>query len=165
MKQILPVDRQVVLLLVRVLLLERVLATASAAVLMVLLAPGALAFVFGWFAFKSRVTGVYLSIITQMLTYALWLSFFRNDFGFGGNNATLIFSTAETVPQTRPTPSIPAIVTGLGIIAPEKDFVSERAIQPPLPPDSIKVRACGALDVSTLTPNQRRRRRPAESGQ
>ena len=61
------------------------------AVLMVLLAPGALAFVFGWFAFKSRVTGVYLSIITQMLTYALWLSFFRNDFGFGGNNGLTDF--------------------------------------------------------------------------
>jgi len=45
--------------------------------------PGALAFVFGWFAFRSRVTGVYLSIITQALTYALMLGFFRNNFGFG----------------------------------------------------------------------------------
>ena len=61
------------------------------AMLMVLLVPGVLAFVFGWFAFKSRVTGVYLSIITQMLTYALWLSFFRNDFGFGGNNGLTDF--------------------------------------------------------------------------
>ncbi len=61
------------------------------AMLMVLLVPGALAFVFGWFAFKSRVTGVYLSIITQMLTYALWLSFFRNEFGFGGNNGLTDF--------------------------------------------------------------------------
>ena len=43
-------------------------------------------FVFGWFAFRSRVTGVYLSIITQALTYALMLAFFRNDMGFGGNN-------------------------------------------------------------------------------
>ncbi len=59
--------------------------------LMVLFVPGLLAFVFGWFAFKSRVTGVYLSIITQMLTYALWLSFFRNDFGFGGNNGLTDF--------------------------------------------------------------------------
>ncbi len=58
---------------------------------MVLLAPGILAFVFGWFAFRSRVTGVYLSIITQMLTYALWLSFFRNDMGFGGNNGLTDF--------------------------------------------------------------------------
>ncbi|MEO1472128.1 MAG: urea ABC transporter permease subunit UrtC, partial [Pseudomonadota bacterium] len=56
------------------------------ACLMVLLVPGALAFVFGWFAFRSRVTGVYLSIITQAMTYALMLAFFRNDMGFGGNN-------------------------------------------------------------------------------
>jgi urea transport system permease protein len=56
------------------------------AMLMVLLVPGVLAFVFGWFAFRSRVTGVYLSIITQALTFALLLAFFRNDFGFGGNN-------------------------------------------------------------------------------
>jgi len=61
------------------------------AALMVVLVPGALAFVFGWFAFRSRVTGVYLSIITQMLTYALWLSFFRNDMGFGGNNGLTDF--------------------------------------------------------------------------
>jgi urea transport system permease protein len=56
------------------------------ALLMMLLAPGLLAFAFGWFAFRSRVTGVYLSIITQALTYALMLAFFRNDMGFGGNN-------------------------------------------------------------------------------
>jgi urea transport system permease protein len=61
------------------------------AMLMVLLAPGVLAFGFGWFAFRSRVTGVYLSIITQMLTYALWLSFFRNEMGFGGNNGLTDF--------------------------------------------------------------------------
>jgi urea transport system permease protein len=58
---------------------------------MVLLAPGLLAFVFGWFAFRSRVTGVYLSIITQALTFALMLGFFRNDFGFGGNNGLTDF--------------------------------------------------------------------------
>ncbi len=52
---------------------------------------GALAFVFGWFAFRSRVTGVYLSIITQALTYALLLGFFRNNFGFGGNNGLTDF--------------------------------------------------------------------------
>jgi urea transport system permease protein len=56
------------------------------AVAMIGLAPGLLALVFGWFAFRSRVTGVYFSIITQALTYALMLSFFRNDMGFGGNN-------------------------------------------------------------------------------
>ncbi|MFN3672222.1 MAG: urea ABC transporter permease subunit UrtC [Bosea sp. (in: a-proteobacteria)] len=61
------------------------------AMLMVLLVPGLLAFVFGWFAFRSRVTGVYLSIITQALTYALLLAFFRNDMGFGGNNGLTDF--------------------------------------------------------------------------
>jgi ABC-type branched-subunit amino acid transport system permease subunit len=50
-----------------------------------------LAFVFGWFAFRSRVTGVYLSIITQAMTYALLLAFFRNDMGFGGNNGLTDF--------------------------------------------------------------------------
>ena len=59
--------------------------------LMVMLAPGLLAFAFGWFAFRSRITGVYLSIITQALTYALKLAFFRNDFGFGGNNGLTDF--------------------------------------------------------------------------
>lgn len=59
--------------------------------LMVLLVPGLLAFVFGWFAFRSRVTGVYLSIITQAMTFALKLAFFRNDMGFGGNNGMTDF--------------------------------------------------------------------------
>ncbi|MAF94324.1 MAG: urea ABC transporter permease subunit UrtC [Rhodospirillaceae bacterium] len=58
---------------------------------MVVLVPGALAFVFGWFAFRSRVTGVYLSIITQAMTFALMLAFFRNDMGFGGNNGLTDF--------------------------------------------------------------------------
>jgi urea transport system permease protein len=61
------------------------------AMAMVMLVPGVLAFAFGWFAFRSRVTGVYLSIITQALTYALKLAFFRNDFGFGGNNGLTDF--------------------------------------------------------------------------
>ena len=61
------------------------------AALMVLLVPGVLAFVFGWFAFRSRVSGVYLSIITQAMTYALMLGFFRNNFGFGGNNGLTDF--------------------------------------------------------------------------
>jgi len=61
------------------------------AMLMIVLVPGLLAFVFGWFAFRSRVTGVYLSIITQAMTYALLLAFFRNNFGFGGNNGLTDF--------------------------------------------------------------------------
>lgn len=60
-------------------------------ILMVLLIPGLLALVFGWFAFRSRVTGVYLSIITQALTYALMLAFFLNELGFGGNNGLTDF--------------------------------------------------------------------------
>lgn len=58
---------------------------------MALLVPGALAFAFGWFAFRSRVTGVYLSIVTQAMTFALMLAFFRNDMGFGGNNGLTDF--------------------------------------------------------------------------
>jgi len=61
------------------------------AAVMVLLVPGLLAFCFGWLAFRSRVTGVYLSIITQAMTYALLLAFFRNDMGFGGNNGLTDF--------------------------------------------------------------------------
>jgi urea transport system permease protein len=61
------------------------------AAIMVVLVPGALAFLFGWFAFRSRVSGVYLSIITQAMTFALMLAFFRNDMGFGGNNGLTDF--------------------------------------------------------------------------
>jgi urea transport system permease protein len=61
------------------------------ALIAILVVPGLLAFIFGWFAFRSRVTGVYLSIITQALTYALMLAFFRNDMGFGGNNGLTDF--------------------------------------------------------------------------
>jgi urea transport system permease protein len=61
------------------------------AALMIVLVPGALAFVFGYLAFRSRVSGVYLSIITQALTFALMLAFFRNDMGFGGNNGLTDF--------------------------------------------------------------------------
>ncbi len=61
------------------------------AMLMVALIPGLLAFVFGFLAFRSRVAGVYLSIMTQALTYALMLAFFRNEMGFGGNNGLTDF--------------------------------------------------------------------------
>ncbi len=68
------------------------------AVLMAMLVPGVIALVFGWLAFRSRVTGVYLSIITQALTYALLLAFFRNDMGFGGNNGLTDFKDALGIP-------------------------------------------------------------------
>jgi urea transport system permease protein len=58
---------------------------------MVVLVPSVLAFALGWFAFRSRVTGVYLSIITQAMTFALMLAFFRNDMGLGGNNGLTDF--------------------------------------------------------------------------
>jgi urea transport system permease protein len=58
---------------------------------MVVVVPGVLALVLGWLAFRSRVTGVYLSIITQAMTFALMLAFFRNDMGFGGNNGLTDF--------------------------------------------------------------------------
>ncbi|PPR17118.1 MAG: hypothetical protein CFH37_01211 [Alphaproteobacteria bacterium MarineAlpha9_Bin7] len=58
---------------------------------MVILVPGSLALAFGWFAFRSRVTGVYFAIITQAMTFALMLAFFRNDMGFGGNNGLTDF--------------------------------------------------------------------------
>ena len=61
------------------------------ALLMALLVPGLLALMFGYLAFRSRVAGVYLSIITQAMTYALMLAFFRNDMGFGGNNGMTDF--------------------------------------------------------------------------
>src|SRR3569832_1730086 len=61
------------------------------AMLLAVLVPVMLAYVFGWLAFRSRVTGVYLSIITQALTFALMLAFFRNEMGFGGNNGLTDF--------------------------------------------------------------------------
>jgi urea transport system permease protein len=61
------------------------------AAIMIMLVPGLMAYLFGWLTFRSRVTGVYLSIITQALTYALMLAFFRNEMGFGGNNGLTDF--------------------------------------------------------------------------
>jgi urea transport system permease protein len=61
------------------------------ALLMALFIPGLLAFVFGFFAFRSRIKGVYFSIITQAMTFAMMLLFFRNDTGFGGNNGLTDF--------------------------------------------------------------------------
>jgi urea transport system permease protein len=75
------------------------------AALLVVLVPGLLAFVFGYFAFRSRIKGVYFSIITQAMTYAFMLLFFRNDTGFGGNNGFTDFKRILgfpiTAPQTR----------------------------------------------------------------
>jgi urea transport system permease protein len=85
---------------------------------MVMLVPGVFALVFGWLAFRSRVTGVYLSIITQAMTYALWLAFFRNDMGFGGNNGLTdykdILGWDVHLPETRLGLYLASVV-GLGI--------------------------------------------------
>jgi urea transport system permease protein len=91
------------------------------AALMVVLVPCALAFAFGWFAFRSRVSGVYLSIITQALTFALLLGFFRNNFGFGGNNGLTDFRDILGFPiradATRSTLfAISAIALALGVL-------------------------------------------------
>ena len=72
------------------------------AAMLVVLVPGALAFVFGYFAFRSRIKGVYFSIITQALTYAFMLLFFRNDTGFGGNNGFTDFKRILGYPITAP---------------------------------------------------------------
>jgi len=68
------------------------------AALMAPLVPALLALAFGWFAFRARVSGVYLSIITQAMTYALMLAFFRNDMGFGGNNGMTDFKDVLGLP-------------------------------------------------------------------
>src|SRR5205823_7972394 len=70
--------------------------------MLVVLVPGLLAFVFGYFAFRSRIKGVYFSIITQALTYAAMLLFFRNDTGFGGNNGFTDFKRILGIPITTP---------------------------------------------------------------
>ena len=72
------------------------------AMLLVVLVPGLVAFVFGYFAFRSRVKGVYFSIITQALTYAAMLLFFRNATGFGGNNGFTDFKRILGIPITTP---------------------------------------------------------------
>src|SRR5262249_24081848 len=66
-----------------------------------ILVPGLLALAFGWFAFRSRITGVYFSIITQAMTFALLLAFFRNDMGFGGNNGLTDFKELLGFPLNR----------------------------------------------------------------
>ncbi|MCW5632985.1 MAG: urea ABC transporter permease subunit UrtC [Rubrivivax sp.] len=70
--------------------------------LLVVLVPGLLAFVFGFFAFRSRIKGVYFSIITQALTFAAMLLFFRNETGFGGNNGFTDFKRVLDIPLNTP---------------------------------------------------------------
>ena len=87
------------------------------AALLVVLVPGLLALVFGFFAFRSRVRGVYFSIITQALTFAAMLAFFRNAMGFGGNNGFTDFKRILGLPITTPeTRMILFAATGIVLI-------------------------------------------------
>lgn len=73
-----------------------------ATLLLIVLVPGLLAFVFGYFAFRSRIKGVYFSIITQAMTFAAMLLFFRNETGFGGNNGFTDFKRILDLPIATP---------------------------------------------------------------
>ena len=87
------------------------------AALLVVLVPGVLAFVFGYFAFRSRIKGVYFSIITQALTFAFMLLFFRNDTGFGGNNGFTDFKRILDIPvQTSEMRMSLFVITGLVLV-------------------------------------------------
>lgn len=86
------------------------------AMLMALLVPGALAGLVGWLAFRSRITGVYFSIITQAMTYALMLAFFRNDMGFGGNNGFTDFKDLLGVPLNTPSARAGLYLAALGAL-------------------------------------------------
>ena len=84
---------------------------------MVVLVPGLLAFVFGFFAFRSRIKGVYFSIITQAMTYAAMLLFFRNETGFGGNNGFTDFKRILGIPIATPATRMALfVITGLALI-------------------------------------------------
>jgi urea transport system permease protein len=88
-----------------------------AQMLLVVLVPGLLAFVFGYFAFRSRIKGVYFSIITQAMTFAAMLLFFRNETGFGGNNGFTDFKRILDVPIATPQMRVLLFVlTGLTLI-------------------------------------------------
>ena len=89
------------------------------AMLMAMLVPGALAFVFGWLAFRSRITGVYFSIISQAMVFAMMLAFFRNEMGFGGNNGLTDFKDLLGFDLSAPTTKVGlymASVLMLGLI-------------------------------------------------
>ena len=88
-----------------------------AQMLLVVLVPGLLAFVFGYFAFRSRIKGVYFSIITQAMTYAAMLLFFRNETGFGGNNGFTDFKRILGTPIATPSMRMLLfVITGLTLI-------------------------------------------------
>jgi urea transport system permease protein len=84
---------------------------------LVLALPAAVAFLFGWFAFRSRIKGVYFSIITQALTFAAMLLFFRNETGFGGNNGFTDFKRILDQPLATPGMRMTLfVITGLTLL-------------------------------------------------
>jgi len=92
---------------------------------LVVLVPGLLAFVFGYFAFRSRIKGVYFSIITQALTFAAMLLFFRNETGFGGNNGFTDFKRILGAPITQNMKVLLFVLSGLTLVG---FFLMSRAI-------------------------------------
>jgi urea transport system permease protein len=87
------------------------------ALAMALVVPGVLAFLFGYLAFRSRIRGVYLSIVTQALTYAAMLLFFRNNTGFGGNNGLTDFKRILGYPLQEPATKLALyVVSGVTLL-------------------------------------------------
>ena len=82
-----------------------------ATLILIVVVPGVVAFVFGYFAFRSRIKGVYFSIITQAMTFAAMLLFFRNETGFGGNNGFTDFKRIADMPIATPTMRMVLFVT------------------------------------------------------
>jgi urea transport system permease protein len=90
----------------------------AATLFLIVAVPGIVAFVFGYFAFRSRIKGVYFSIITQAMTFAAMLLFFRNETGFGGNNGFTDFKRILGIPVATPSMRMTLFVmTGLTLLA------------------------------------------------
>jgi urea transport system permease protein len=88
-----------------------------ATLFLIVAVPGLIAFVFGFFAFRSRIKGVYFSIITQAMTFAAMLLFFRNETGFGGNNGFTDFKRIAGIPIATPSMRMTLfVVTGLTLL-------------------------------------------------
>src|SRR5690349_11380283 len=89
----------------------------AATLFLIVAVPGLVAFVFGYFAFRSRIKGVYFSIITQAMTFAAMLLFFRNETGFGGNNGFTDFKRILNIPLATPSMRMTLFVmTGLTLL-------------------------------------------------
>ena len=105
--------------------------------------------------FTTLDPAIGLAPVTE-LRHAPLTHVMSNSFGFGGNNAVLIFSQPGTPALTRPPRPGPVAITGIGVVGP--GAASVRQIEPPLPPGTVTAHSCGTLaDAALLTPNQRRR--------